>query len=339
MRILGPFNTNKSTLEIDQISEDPLPTNSPSRLFLNCLAVKTAKSFSVKTFSPLTQEEVDSMGIRFPKMNHAITAIKASAGFNCFTNMLLYSIRELLLFDPVVDSRKHLNFLSAECRNWTRGLNTTNSFELDAVNMWDKSSSFRKIFKPYESNDLSFSTIVNNSIPSYYQHLQSFSDVSTTMNHLTADIPSSNISMEIFRDCIQEKYVVFQESQHGTTNNVDINILFLSFRSSELQSNCAIPYSICLSHLNRGIVYQVSSVYYRSANNNVIAVILTKTFDGNRFKFLWQSTKRIPVHHKALDSEVDEKHLLRFSKTIDKEVYYAEGIVFVRVVDQKGLYL
>ena len=170
-------------------------------------------------------------------------------------------------------------------------------------------------------------------MPSYYQHQQNFR-VASTMNHLTVDIPSSNISMENFRDCIQEKYVVFQESQHGNTNNVDINLLFLSFRSSELQSNCSIPYSICLSHLNRGIVYQVSSIYYRSANNNVIAVILTKTFDGNRFKFLWQSTKKIPVHHKALDSEVDEKHLLRFSKTIDKEVYYAEGIVFVRVVDQ-----
>jgi hypothetical protein len=297
------------------------------------LAVKTAKSFSVKTFFPLTQEEVDSMGIRFPKMYHAITAIKASAGFNCFINMLLYSIRELLLFDPVQGSKKHCSFL-AECRNWTLGLNTTNSFELDAVNMWDKSSSFRNMFKPYESNDLSFSTIVNNSMPSYYQHQQNFDDA-TTMNHLTADIPSSNISMENFRDCIQEKYVVLQESQqHGTTNNVDINILFLSFRSSELQSNCSIPYSICLNHLNRGIVYQVSSVYYRSANNNVIAVILTKTFDGNRFKFLWQSTKRNPVHLKTEDSEVDEKHLLRFSKKIDKEVYYAEGIVFVRVVDQ-----
>ena len=345
-RIKGPIDvTGVQEQKQEEISfvdfnialDGPLGFDSGIRLFFNKIVPNSMngqpffKVFKVPT--ELYANQID-MASKLQISKTKESERKLTSAIICFLNMFLYAIRELLLFQPFIGSYIHQAFLLIIVKDWTNKGGSISTFELDTHEMW-QSNWFKNNFCPLDCVNISFHEIIQKSLTKYYTFLNSnkLPNDQKSLNYLHGITLPIKCNFFGFYESIQSAFA------KRTVTKLDDNILFVSFRSLPVDRS-PVPLILRLRNNGKIFIYQIASIFYSSEKGDTMTTIISKSYNGEWFRFNWESKNnsqaRNTVAIQSKDGIQTKDVLPRFHVNHDGIEYHLEGIIFIISWDQRS---
>jgi len=330
-----------STVDFNFALDGPLGLESGIRLFFNKIVPNSMgghplfKVFKVPTELYASQIDMTTKLLQGAKTKESEK--KMNSAVFCVLNMFLYAIRELLLFQPLIGSYIHQAFLLIIVKDWTNKGGSISTFDLDTHLMWE-SNWFKNNFCPLDCVNISFHEIIQKSLTKYYTFLNSTKLLpkdQKSLNYLNGITLPMQCNLLGFYEAIQKAF------EKRSVTKVDDNILFVSFRSLPIDRS-PVPLILRLRNKGKIFIYQIASIFYRSEKGDTMTTIISKSYNGEWFRFNWESKNNSQAKNtvaiQTKDGIQTKDVLPRFHVNHDGIDYHLDGIIFVISWDQRSSY-